>query len=393
MKVTSFAKVLSLLPNGELRLYDMNLDTNPFLAGMTTTIFLAGGMTNDGGGMNMAGRAPDIRVWDAQCHFPTAGLRLGLNAIKPGEILKTEMVQQGQVQFPWTLFSGNDDAVCLAWAAVTWPENSAYVWTGDWARACRRHWYYSNAYLQGTDRKPACQWIDLDGNTPETGFSVHWPSFTMVPEKVPTEKVYIDRVKYNICHGGAYMSHKEYDPHTASCDADWAPVDIYDDALWNPDGSRKHNGTEPPSWSSRISDSLSKGLGLLPSSRTHPRPHRRSRPARRSRQNYLHDSALVVTDDPTHSAEELCGHPDSRGPNLVNVHEGRYCHMVDKSLWPVCSPETASNCFDRDAQVLMVEGLSERGLPYVNVMDWTGNLNSTVPMDSSSKNGTVMFRR
>ncbi|KAK7754166.1 hypothetical protein SLS62_003743 [Diatrype stigma] len=382
VRVTSYARALTLLPNGQLRLYNMALDTEPFKAGVTTTLFMAGGMTTDNDGMNMGGRSPDARMWDSQCRFPTAGLRLGLNPIKPGEILKTEMAQQGQVQFPWTLFSGNDDAVCLSWTAVTWPDQSAYVWSGDWARVCRRHWYYSGTFLQGTDRKPACQWIDLDGDTPETGFSLHWPSFTMDREKMPTDKIHIERLRQTICNGGAYMSHKEWDPHTASCDPRWEETDIYNDTLWRPDGSRnpatlpKRKGKKK--WTDEntkeIGGHMSKGFGYLPPKR--PRPQL----ARRSRQKHLFDSALVVTDDPTHSAEELCDHPDSRGPNLVNIHEGRYCHMVDKSLWPTCSGNTSTNCFDKDARVLMVEGLQERGIPYVNVMDWTGNLNATAHM-------------
>lgn len=57
-------------------------------------------------------------------------------------------------------------------------------------------------------------------------------------------------------------------------------------------------------------------------------------------------------------AEELCTHGTSRGPDWVNVAEGKFCRMSDKSLWPVCSltKGVLDNCFNMDVRQLVVGG-------------------------------------
>lgn len=359
MQVTSYAKALTLFESGQLHLYDITLDTQPSIPGRSTTMVLMGGSTGDGAGLDMSGIAPDIRMWDADCTFPQHGINLGIAPVKTGEMLQMEMAKQGAAQMPWVLFSANDDALCIAWAGVSWPDLSAYVWVGDWARACGRDWYYSNTFLQGTNHKPPCQWMDLDGERPETGFSLHWPSFTMDPAEVPTNKTHIDRIKHHICQGPPYESHTDRDPRGLRCNPDYEFPDWTDDSLWNCDGSRRTDGNYLSDDHCKYTNNTEPELGAPP-----------------TRGSQAHDSSLVITDDPAHSAEELCAHRTSRGPNLVNTHGGNYCHMVDKSIWPVCSSKTASDCFDKDAQLLMVEGVSKRDTQYKKIIDWTGNSNN-----------------
>lgn len=43
----------------------------------------------------------------------------------------------------YTLFTANNDAICLAYATVTFPEGARYAWTGNWAKHCGAPWYDS----------------------------------------------------------------------------------------------------------------------------------------------------------------------------------------------------------------------------------------------------------
>lgn len=63
----------------------------------------------------------------------------------------------------------------------------------------------------------------------------------------------------------------------------------------------------------------------------------------------------IVEDDIGHSAVEVCQSPTSTGPDYVNVNEGMFCRLADRTLFPVCSHvshldgSAASECFDVDS--------------------------------------------
>jgi len=83
-------------------------------------------------------------------------------------------------QATYALFKAGNDAVCVAYAAITWPDGTNYAWSGDWGKACGATWYWSNIYMDGSDNNNldnTCIWIDADGNQPQTGFQIHWPEF------------------------------------------------------------------------------------------------------------------------------------------------------------------------------------------------------------------------
>lgn len=68
------------------------------------------------------------------------------------------------------------------------------------------------------------------------------------------------------------------------------------------------------------------------------------------------------------SAINLCENALSMGPDYVNIPEGKFCRMSDKTLWPTCDHQNKvgprDDCFDVDSRQLVVGGKVTRGKPY-----------------------------
>ena len=367
----SFARALAILPSGRLGLYTIATDSNNIIKSEDTLIQIAIGLVKKGSTIDTGGTMPDVRVWNAECDY-MEGIKLGDGKwVNPGDFEEAKVGSQVPQQMPWALFSANENAVCIAQLAATWVDESGYVWLGDWAKECNREWFYSNIYIQGTDRKTKCQWIDGDGHRDTTGFSVHWPSFTLMEDEWPKTLEDEQKLKNYICNDGPYVSYTDVDPHRIYCDRKMHKPGLEHDDFSNKDQvDWKYD--QPKEW--RPAPAAGSLVEPLRSGPLHRRgSHRRGEPPQDpSYRNNTHDDWLVVTDDPQHSALDLCAHASSRGPYLVNTVEGSYCHMVDKSLWPLCTVDMTDNCFDHEAQILIQQGLQARGVQYNTVLDWSG---------------------
>lgn len=85
-----------------------------------------------------------------------------------------------------------------------------------------------------------------------------------------------------------------------------------------------------------------------------------------------HTNRLVMSKSAQHSAEGLCQSDTSVGPDFVNVADGTFCRMSDKTLFSVCDgAKTVDNCFNTDLQQLVVNGAVTRDKAYSSVLDWT----------------------
>ena len=365
----SFAKALAILPNGHLRLYPIAMDSNSKVRNQDTVFTMSVALTKEGAGLSPGGYMPDIRVWNAECDYEQGITTNDDERAEAGEIFEVKVTSVRAQQMPFALFTANVDAICVATIGVTMVDESAYYWIGDWARECHRDWFYSNIYIQGTDHKTKCQWIDKNHDRSETGFSIHFPSFTMLKEDMPKTEDGEKRLKDFICKE-AYRGYIDDDPRSMICDKKiHKPGFLPDDfSAYDKDVS----GNPIDHWNAPPDGNVGPGFApnrAGPNSRKPPR--RRGLPEDHHYRKNTHDDWLVVTDDPDHSALELCTHVRSKGPNLVNTLEGNYCHMVDKTLWPVCSNETADDCFDADSQKLFVQGIQARGVQFNKVLDWS----------------------
>ena len=360
----SFAKALSVLANGHVRLYSISMDSNAVVGNFDTMFTIAIALTKKGSNLDVGGVAPDIRMWNAECDYMEGMKENDQYQVAPGTIFEVKVHSDIPQQMPYTLITANENAICIATIGVTMVDESAYYWIGDWARECNRDWFYSNIYIQGTDRKTKCQWIDRNHDRPESAFMIHWPSFTMMKEDMPKTAQGEKRLKNFICNE-AFLSHKEYDPHMIKCDKNIHKPGFKQDDFYPYDQDLTEGfppSNKPPPFGHV-------GPGAVPN---RGGPSRRAEPPQNpGYRNNTHNDWLVVTDDPEHSALDLCAHPRSLGPNLVNTAEGSYCHMVDRTVWPVCADETTDDCFDSNGQVLIRRGIQARGVQFNTVLDWS----------------------
>lgn len=80
------------------------------------------------------------------------------------------------------------------------------------------------------------------------------------------------------------------------------------------------------------------------------------------------DTVTIAHELPGLSASELCQDALSMGPDFVNIPQGKFCRMSDKSLWPTCDHHSqvgpTDDCFDVDSRQLVIGGKVTRSKPY-----------------------------
>ena len=251
-------------------------------------------------------------------------------------------------QATYALFKAGNDAVCVAYAAITWPDGTNYAWSGDWGKACGATWYWSNIYMDGSDNNNldnTCIWIDADGNQPQTGFQIHWPEFVaqegdedldpnyFCNDREPTFRYFVDEPEPE-----KYFS--------------W----------WILDEKDKRGATSKPNIRNQ-----SKGKSL----RSAKRPRNETTSWQTDSRGRFTDR-LILDDAPKgHSAVELCNSETSHGPDFANIDEGVFCSMADKTLYPICNSEVVGDCFNLESQQLVIGGVAARS-PYKKVEGWGG---------------------
>jgi len=280
------------------------------------------------------GSVPDIRLFNEVGGF--IGMSADPGSVDSGSYTDMTVEQNSAQQATYTLFSANDDAVCIAYSSITWPDGSQYGMTGDIGQACGASWYYSNVYISSADYTPSCMWIDANGDQPTTGFSIHWPEFVTEDGSIPQDMDYY-------CNSGA-------------------PFSLYTD----PDPSTITY------WTPKKMAAKSKRSPIIPGQKRSYVGHPHGSHVRRNETEPYnpHTGRLVISSNSVHSTAALCESGTSVGPDLCNSAEGQFCRMADKTLWPVCGTET-DNCFNMDLQQLIVGGVATRDTPYNTVIDWT----------------------
>ncbi|KAK0743548.1 hypothetical protein B0T18DRAFT_439401 [Schizothecium vesticola] len=281
----------------------------------------------DGGGLtNAGGDLPDVRLFNEFGEF--LGMSADPGTIDDGTTKEIKVRHEDDIgqQATYTLFSANDNAICIGMTTITWPDGSNWGWTAQWADPCKASWYFSNLRFKGASDDPIFMWIDGNGDQPHTGFQIHWASWA--PETPPDQRAPDDRkgtslTEEQLCFSGPPFELKtERDP---------------------------------------------RGIIVAP-----PKQHFAKRRGRTRRGNG--GDNLVVNYSPARSVKRLCNSDTSAGPDFANFAEGLFCSMKDKDIYPFCDGVgTTIQCFDTEAEeVVLGGGVLPRanGRKYASVVTW-----------------------
>ncbi|KAL4916770.1 hypothetical protein BDW62DRAFT_211739 [Aspergillus aurantiobrunneus] len=292
-----------------------------------STIKVAIALDGEGGGTEDAGGdLPDVRIWNDFGEYKAMTADPG--SVGDGTVgtIEIDHDQQGV----YSLFSANNDAICIAWVTTTWSDaagGNKFAVSGDYGEACGGTWYESNMWTD-TDQsyQPKCFWIDADGDQPNTGFQVRWPRYAS------TEFDEGNTDPASMCNDIDFGLRTEEDPDNIN--------------FW----TKKRDLN-----------------------------HRRMRARRNTRIPWAAQQ-LVISESKHHSATKLCESESSMGPDFVHVGENFFCDMENKIKYPLCGGHGGNStvdeaCFELESENLLQPGAQrgahiKRTSPYAKVRDW-----------------------
>lgn len=351
-----------------LGIVQFGLDNFPQEETASSVIRIAVGLDNPspGGLSNAGGDLPDIRLFNEFGEF------LGINSdgseIQDGntkEIKVTHNDDNGQ-QATYTLFSANDNAICIAYATITWPDGQNWGWTGDWGQRCNGAWFFSNLTFKGASDEPKCMWIDANGDQPHTGFQLHWPDFapTIPPEqRLPEDARGTDMTENDLCFSGPPFQLKtEPDPRSI----------VFNQKRRR--GRRDittlgYSTAEPRSFSYSTLNNQNNGIVTNKSAN---QTSTGSTSGKKQNKQPWYTQQLVIDYGTKTSVRTLCESETSRGPDFANYAERLFCRMSDKTIWPFCTRRKTTMCFSPELQRLLTSDKTPREeiKRYAHVATW-----------------------
>ncbi|PSN68557.1 hypothetical protein BS50DRAFT_520523 [Corynespora cassiicola Philippines] len=311
---------------------------------------------------NTGGNTPGIRIFDVMGR-DIGEARGSKDIIADGGfkdiVVESNKDTQGRQAQYISVSKGGDNALCVAYVSMTWPDGQNKAWYGDVGMECGGKWYESQNVFGDSNYSPKCLWIDGDesnGITTE-GFGLHITDFTATEERM---KAYKDD-KDTMCKSKPRF-HLYDDLKSDYFLPFFNPPLEYDDNLV--DKNRD----------ALFVDGDSTGP-LPPKNRKRSATHHRSTLAKR----HHFPGKLVSSDKKAHSARALCESGNSLGPDFVSKAEGLFCDMSEKELWPLCDENHLSGCFNTTSHTMIAASLSRRDeatgrhIPekdYNDVSDW-----------------------
>ncbi|KAI0406804.1 hypothetical protein F4802DRAFT_605946 [Xylaria palmicola] len=312
--------------SGILGIVQFTHDNLPKQDKVGSKIGITVGLDVDNGLHNAGGSLPDVRLYNKAGGF--LGITVDPGKVRSGEFgdITVEHNLALEQQATYALITANNDAICIAYAAIIWPSGDEYALVGDWGRTCG-----------------GCFWIDGNNDVPETAFQVHWPEFAdqdsnPVPDNSDDKQDRID----HLCTAGLPFKFHRYPDTNPNKITYWVPV-------------------TPRSSSDDRASTTETARGI--SNRTRSSGFH-------SKRHYHHHSRTRLT-----NIRALCKSSTAFGPDLLNVQSGTFCRMTDRTTWPACDgADVLNNCFNLDINQLVLHGVTTRDDPYKKVIDWTGEV-------------------
>ncbi|KAK0616581.1 hypothetical protein B0T14DRAFT_523450 [Immersiella caudata] len=334
----------------------------------------------DGGGLsNAGGDLPDVRLFNEFGDF--LGMSADPGFVADGTMAEIKVRHDGDLgqQATYTLFSANNNAICIGMATITWPDGSNWGWTAQWADPCGASWFFSNLRFKGAPDDPICMWIDANGDQPHTGFQIHWPSWapeTPPEQRTPEDQVGTSLTEEQLCFSGPPFQLKT-EPGPRGI--------VFAPPRRGFTKERRGRKKRHASITARFNETTS-GFNETTSGFNETTPgnngtiianQTQTLSAKSSYRPWYRDQ-LVVDYNPARSAKRLCNSDTSAGPDFANHAEGLFCSMEDKTIYPFCDGvETTTECFDTERQEVIsgsaVLPRENRKRKYAKVLTWEGS--------------------
>ncbi|KAL9112237.1 MAG: hypothetical protein Q9227_003355 [Pyrenula ochraceoflavens] len=321
----------------------------------TTTVRIGVGTSTDSSATTQ-GNVPGIALFDVVGR-PIGESRGSHDTIGDGSFqdIKVEAPDDigGRQAEYISISKGGNDALCIAYITVTWPDNSKYIFSGDVGYQCGAHWYPSQTTFGESNPgyKPRCFWIDGDSSNGITtqGIGLHITDFEATKERSTA----FNKDQDLMCKSAPRF--KLYDQLTSDMSLPYfdPPLEFVPGTLVDKDpnkvkvpGSNRDPKNAPPSRRSlQNRNALSKNS--FSSRETHNLQNHNA-----THHGFLPympsmTGILITSNDTLTSAIELCKSDTSRGPDHVSFTEKMFCDMQTKILWPLCiGSRDIRGCFD-----------------------------------------------
>lgn len=247
--------------------------------------------------------------------------------------------------------NGGDDALCIAYIALTQPDGTKKAWYGDIAKSCGADWYHSQLKTGDDDYQPACIWIDRDHSygLRFQGLGMHIMDFAATQERAEQYNDNHDLMCKAAPRLRMYTDMNDDDPipffsppleYNTTGLVDKDPAVVMDKTHWS-------LPNEGPNIKKSVVDA---DQAPIPSRRLRPR---QQRPQQGVNQTSSFDDKLILSKSKYHSARKLCESATSVGPDFVSLDEQLFCDMDTKKTWQLCGAETATGCFDRNSSKIV----------------------------------------
>lgn len=102
------------------------------------TVIRYGVALNDHKGRDADCDAPDVRLWGEDGKW--IGRKLDPGYIKEGSYIDITVRHTNPGQPTYAVFAANNNAICLSYIRMIWPNGQNWGWVGNWGRSCGRSW-------------------------------------------------------------------------------------------------------------------------------------------------------------------------------------------------------------------------------------------------------------
>ncbi|TDZ36721.1 hypothetical protein C8035_v005151 [Colletotrichum spinosum] len=326
---------------------------------------------------NAGGKLPHIALWD------NYGKRIGQWAPAKNQKMASGeggdwdgyvTVQHGQnknkgVEPAYIMLSNHDeDAICISTISVSHGRVST-TFSSDVAARCGQTWFYSSRKLGKPEATPVCVWLDGDhtGNINAKAMSFHINDF--FPSKSKMElysQKGLEGFPY-LCHSTPRFS------FWGNLLPNGNPPFFLPPLKYKRDGKDEGADEDPDAALDR--KTYDKGVYLNQGEKNGSSNRRKRRIGKRSSPN-MNPEKLIVTQIEGQTARQVCESATSVGFDIVSHVDHMFCDISERKLYPLCTYEVTSNCFNLNSTVLIGESgplLTARGEPakaYKDVAHW-----------------------